>query len=239
MAITRAIGEHLRRLRRDLRALGGNELRLTRDVRLPAVRLGSDYGGWLVSEGYTKPSCLVFSVGVGTDISFDLAMIQRYGATVHAFDPTPKSVQWIERQQLPPQFVFHPVGLAHFDGEMVFRLARADHTSYSTELHISGHAVDEVRRPVKRLSTLAAQVGCQAIDILKLDIEGGEYQSIPDVLDSGVRVGQLLVELHYDATPAQLQRAGNLVKKVRAAGFRLFARSAVGRELSFIHESLL
>jgi len=35
-------------------------------------------------------TAVVYSLGIGEDISFDLALIEKYGARVHAFDPTPK-----------------------------------------------------------------------------------------------------------------------------------------------------
>ena len=237
MPLMQALREKARRLRRAVRTARGRDLKLRLDEKIPALRLGSDYGGWSVSAMHTPRGCTVVSIGVGTDISFDLAMIQHFAATVDAFDPTPKSIDWIARQHLPPQFRFHPLGLAHFDGEMTFRLARADHTSYSSEL-ASSTAADEARGPVRRLVTLAREAGLGAIDVLKIDIEGGEYTAIPDVLASGVGVGQLLLELHYDASSQQIGRAADLVQKVRDAGFRLFCRSAVGRELSFIHKSL-
>lgn len=239
MSIKHAIRERLRRARRELQSLRGRDLRLRTDVRLPTLHLGTDYGGWTVSLEHTRPRCTVVSVGVGTDISFDVAMVERFGATVHAFDPTPKSVNWMARQELPARLKFYPLGLAHFDGEQVFRLARADHTSYSSELEAGKQAVDEVRCSVRRLTTLAAEAGFGPIDILKIDIEGGEHSAVPDVLASGTSAGQLLLELHYDASAEQMKRALALVEQVRQAGYKLFARSAVGRELSFIHGSRL
>ncbi len=235
MSLKNAIRGRLRRLRRELRTLGGRDLRLRLDVRLPALHLGTEYGGWLISPRHTPRNCTVFSVGVGTDISFDLEMIRRYGATVHAFDPTPKAVAWVASQQVPAQFRFHAMGLAHFDGEQVFRLARDDYISYSTDMPAGVRSVDEVWCPVRRLSTLAADLNCPSIDILKMDIEGGEYTAIPDVLASGVPIRQLLLELHFDQTRTRLERAADLVEQARSAGFSLFARSAVGKELSFVY----
>jgi FkbM family methyltransferase len=235
MPTSDTLRERLRRIRRGLRTWRGRDLKLRLDANLPAVRLGSEYGGWWVLSS-TPRDCTVVSVGVGTDISFDLAMIERFAATVHAFDPTPKSVEWIASQTLPTRFHFRPLGLAHFDGEMTFRLARADHTSYSSELEATA-VVDEVRCPVRRLATLARDVGLGRIDVLKIDIEGGEYDAVPELLKSGPLPGQLLLELHYTDAGAQISRAAKLVDLVRDAGFKLFARSAVGRELSFVHGS--
>jgi len=54
------------------------------------------------------------------DITFDLALVERTGATVHAFDPTPRVVEWLATQKLPGQFVFHDVGLGIKDETLWF-----------------------------------------------------------------------------------------------------------------------
>jgi hypothetical protein len=39
---------------------------------------------------------VVFSFGVANDIRFDTGVIDHFGCTVHAFDPTPRWVEWIK-----------------------------------------------------------------------------------------------------------------------------------------------
>jgi hypothetical protein len=42
------------------------------------VRLGSKYGGWIVPATLVRPDSVCYCVGVGEDISFDLALIERW-----------------------------------------------------------------------------------------------------------------------------------------------------------------
>ncbi len=73
------------------------------------------------------------------------------------------------------------------------------------------------------------------VDLLKMDIEGGEYDVLTDMLKSSIRPKQLLVEYHYWENPRE--RVAQTIESVRALtseGYRLFARSPVGPELSFI-----
>jgi hypothetical protein len=43
----------------------------------------------------------IYSCGVGEDISFDMAVMNDYDCEIFAFDPTPKSMDWIKMQSIP------------------------------------------------------------------------------------------------------------------------------------------
>src|SRR5262245_61786638 len=89
-------------------------------VKAKHVFMGTAYGGWAVMPSLLNPSAVVYSFGVGYDISFDLALIGSVGCAVHAFDPTPVSMAWLEQQSLPPQFHFSPIGVAATNGKLPF-----------------------------------------------------------------------------------------------------------------------
>src|SRR5512140_3346052 len=110
----------LRSFKRRIQSLLGRDVYSTVQVKCPTLHLGTVYGGWTVCPDLLHRESIIYSFGVGEDISFDLGIIQRFGATVHAFDPTPRSIEWVKRQQLPPQFILHPYGIASYDGEATF-----------------------------------------------------------------------------------------------------------------------
>src|SRR5262249_20791052 len=83
---------------------------------------GARSGVWTFCPEGLGPDTVVYSFCVGTYLPGDLALIERFGVTVHAFDPTPASVDWVARQTLPPGLHFHPVGLAGHDGMLRFSL---------------------------------------------------------------------------------------------------------------------
>src|SRR5713101_7131829 len=60
--------------------------------------VGSAYGGYFLDSSLIEPDPIVYSLGVGEDISFDLALIQQFGVTIHAFDPTPRVREWLASQ---------------------------------------------------------------------------------------------------------------------------------------------
>lgn len=232
--------------RRVLHAIGPLHRALSRRrgslIHRPTYRprsvayLGSDYGGWTVIPGLIDGQSVVYSVGVGSDVTFDLALIERFGCTVHAFDPTPMAREWIARQQVPAEFVFHPIGLADKDEEVPFAMPLQEGWD-SFSLPPEGSSGQVVHCPVRRLETLAADLGHARIDVLKMDIEGFEYAVIDDVLAGPLRPAQWLIEFHHTMmhfVPEQTRRA---VSQLEEAGYRLFEVSNVGHEYSFVHRS--
>jgi hypothetical protein len=77
---------------------------------------GNEYGGFyicpdlLLSKDNRK--IIVYSCGIGEDISFDTAIMNNYNCEIFAFDPTPKSIEWIKKQNLPDNFIFSPYGVS-------------------------------------------------------------------------------------------------------------------------------
>ena len=96
---------------------------------------GSEYGGWPVTDRIFNSESVIYSFGIGNDISWDLAVIEHYGASVFAFDPTPVCEEWIKQQQLPSLFLYHKVGLSDHNGTEELSVPENDlHVSYSKVL---------------------------------------------------------------------------------------------------------
>jgi hypothetical protein len=103
------------RFARALDVKGGVEL----------VRLGSSYGGYVIPANIIGPDWICYSAGLGEDITFDMELATRYGSTVYAFDPTPKSAEHVKRAASKNgQFVFRSYGLWSSDTEMRFYAPR-------------------------------------------------------------------------------------------------------------------
>jgi hypothetical protein len=117
------------------------------------VRMGSSYGGYFLDPSVLPSNPVIYSLGIGKDISFDLSLIEQYGCTVQAFDPTPEVGRWLESQSLPSQFRFHAAGIADFDGEANFHLPpRPDFISHSM-LETKQFSAETIRVPVVTLSS--------------------------------------------------------------------------------------
>jgi FkbM family methyltransferase len=174
---------------------------------------------------------------VGYDISFDLALIEQYGVELHAFDPTPLSLNWIRRQTTPSRFNFHPYGIASYDGRAGFHLPTHHGVSFTTLPNIESKMSAE--GDVFRFKTILKLLGHDRVSIIKLDIEGAEYDVIPDLLQEfgdAHRPDQLLVEFHHRLLRSQdgLRQTRWALDLIKEAGFSLFYVSPRGLEYSFI-----
>jgi FkbM family methyltransferase len=167
------------------------------EVNRPLQKVGSDYGGYSLDPSWIGPGTIVYSLGVGEDIIWDLALIQRYGVAIHAFDPTPGVKEWLALQTLPEQFYFHEVGIADVDGEGTFYLPpQPDFISHSL-VRARQYSKESIPVPMIRLRTAMEQLGHNRIDILKMDIEGAEYAVLRDLVEQKIHVSQILVEFHH------------------------------------------
>lgn len=229
----------LTRLKHFLRRRRLASLGVRVEVECPCELHGRPFGGWVLNPRVLPRRPLVYSFGVGREISFDLAMIERHGAVVHAFDPTPVAIAWVRTQALPPGFVFHPVGLAAADGEQDFFAPRKGTSAHFSSAPRYLEEGRRVRAPVKRLRTLLRELGHERLDVLKMDIEGGEYDVIDDVVRDGLPAGQVLVEFHHNYATIPLQKTLDAIGKLRQAGFRIGHISDRTYEISLIHVSLL
>src|SRR5439155_6606303 len=156
-------------------------------------------GGWSLWPEHIRADSIVYSFGVGDNIGWDLEMIRRFGARVHAFDPTPASIAWVARQRLPRQFVFHDFGISDFDGVLDFYPPRRRGSTHYSQERRSGpfDRSQPVPGRVRRLATIMQKLGHRRIDVLKIDVEGAEFEAVPDWIASGIEFDQLLIEIHY------------------------------------------
>jgi FkbM family methyltransferase len=202
------------------------------ELERPVFAAGARSGVWVVDPGALAADSVVYSFGVGDNVAWDLAMIERFSCTVHAFDPTPRAIDWVRSQRLPASFWFHPVGLAAFDGTQRFLPpAATDDVNFRPTADPLAIAVPA---SVRRLSTIARELGHDCIDVLKLDIEGGEYDVLPDLLRHGPRPTQLLLEFHHGQHGVPFAATRAAIAQLRAERYRILHVSRRGLEFSFI-----
>jgi FkbM family methyltransferase len=229
----------LHRIRRDtsramgLDALTGQRIQSRHDL----VRLGSGYGGWVVPAAAVHSDSVCYCVGVGEDISFDLALMERFGCEVHAFDPTPRAIEYVRRHAADvPRFHFHPVGVWDRDEQLRFYApSNPDHVSHSVMNLQQTDAFFEA--PCRSLTSLMKQLGHARIDLLKLDVEGAEHRVIAAMLKHGVTVKALCVEFDeatMELTPESRQRIVATADALASDGYQLVAQE--GRSnYTFVH----
>lgn len=224
-----------RRIKRWLSQQRGESPIFKIDGQIKTEHHGADGADWTIEKDSLTPQSVVYSFGVGTDISFDLALLKKYGCPIYAFDPTPEVKDWLSKQSLPPQFQFSPMGLSHENAKVKFYLPEVEtHISHSAQTNKADARFVEL--PVKRLKTILEEKGHTAIDVLKMDIEGFEYSTLDDILSSKIPIRQLLVEFHHGMYGYKKQDSERAIEKLKVAGYKLFSVSDMGLEYSFIKQ---
>jgi FkbM family methyltransferase len=191
--------------------------------RYPLVQLGSRDCPWVLCPEGLGPESVIYSGGVGRDITFEHALVQNYGANIVLFDPTPTG---LKTMALPenniPQFKHHAVALAGQCGTLTF--ARPLDENEGSFFKASGGAAT-IEVPCVDLATLMRRNGHDHIDLLKIDIEGAEYEVIDDILKRRLPVKQVLVEFHNNLLPGipRKQTVRSILKMV-VAGYRLLKK---------------
>lgn len=220
-------------LKRAVHTLFGRDSWQGVQIACERISLGRDGARWCVCPDGLGPSSVVYSLGVGEEISFDLELIRRFGVCVYAFDPTPRSIEWLVKQSLPGNFLFHPYGVADFDGHAKFLPpVNPGHVSHTLiERHTPWPAIEV---PVRRLRSIMQNLGHDRIDLLKMDIEGAEYAVLKDLLASGIRVKQLLVEFHHRWPEIGVEKTKEAIRDLNSAGYLIFDVSSCGEEYGFL-----
>lgn len=196
---------------------------------------GNEYGGFYVNPTALTDRPIVYSFGIGQDISFDLAIIEKHNANVYGFDPTPKSIQWIAQQKLPDTFHFFPFGIGNKTEKTKFHLPiNQEHVSGSVFEHKLLSEDNYVEVPLKSFSDIITETGHRKIDVLKMDIEGSEYLVIDDILNAGIQINQLLLETHERFFVDGKQKGDAFFRKLFDYGYRIFGISDTYQEISLI-----
>ncbi|MCF8382078.1 MAG: FkbM family methyltransferase [Chlorobium sp.] len=221
-----------------IRQMIGQEPRNSVEVHCSKERIGN----WVICPIGISSSSRILSLGVGKDTGFDRELIEKYACKIHAFDPTPLTLDWIRTQEFPPEFKFHPFAIGNRDSVMMFyhRIIKGKRSETMMTMVNEGSGESTgIEVGVKRMTTILRELGFDGIDILKMDIEGAEYDVIQDILDSGITVYQLVVEFHHRFRTLSVDMTISILQKLHAAGFRIFHISEKCKEYSFIHESTL
>jgi FkbM family methyltransferase len=180
---------------------------------------------------------IVYSCGVGEDVSFDTEVMNDYDCIIFAFDPTPKSIEWVKEQNFPKNFVFTPCGIGGKTEDQHLYLSNTSlDISSSVYVHDYTSNNDYITVQMKSLEDIASEYHHTYIDILKMDIEGSEFDVIKN-LPRNVIFGQIVVEFHERFLKNGKRVLKESIKSLKKNGYYCFAVSEQGYEYSFINKN--
>ena len=207
----RRLRDALARARRRMR---GIEPRTRVEIRCDRTA----HGGWWICPQAMHEGDIVYSFGVGGDLVFERALVDRYGARVFAFDPDPATAERAYDEGFPPALRFSDIGIGGRDERR--------------DIPLPGGRVVEAR--VLRLPSHMRSLGHRRVDLIRLDVPGSEADVIRDLVRMDVDVHQLLLAFHEEESAAARDRIEAAVAALEGHGYRVFHISPDRREFSFI-----
>lgn len=188
------------------------------------IEMGSKYGRWGIDSSNLTPSTIVVTFGLGDDITFEQSLIDRFGCQVHGSDPTPNSVEFIHSQENDKRLRTHAYALMAYDGTVSFALPHGAENTKVSASAVAGYTENNAHAfavPCLTVESAKKAFGISKIDVLKMDIEGAEYQVIEQAVANGwlSEVSQLLVEFHHFLPNLTVQHTEKAVASLRSIGF--------------------
>jgi FkbM family methyltransferase len=164
------------------------------------TRLGTEEGGWVVPLDQLSEKSVCYCVGAGEDISFDSGLVDRLGCQVHVFDPTPRAIAHVHKRLQSSdaagwrdRLLFHAIGVYNENRDLRFYAPR-NPSDVSHSIENLQRTEDYFVAECRTLRTIMDELGHDAIDLLKLDIEGAEHRVLRQMVSDGIRPRLLCVE---------------------------------------------
>jgi len=185
------------------------------------IKLGTNYGGWFIpKEIDLNENSIVYSGGVGEDISFDLLLSDKYDSNIVLIDPTEraskhyeevkdyfKTKKWEFSGDIQKDYYVKVSGLnMNFDKisylnigiwnkKETLKFYKQNNPQYVSQSLIGnmfGNEYDKVE--VDSIKNIMKKQGHDKIDLLKLDIEGAEIKVLNNMLDDKIYPRYLCIE---------------------------------------------
>lgn len=219
------------------------------------IRCGNDYGGFSVDAGIldeisSQRKLIIYSFGIGQDLSFSEDIYKKWECDIYAFDPTPKAAAFVHNSDMiiKEGFHFYEWGLSNQDGIGKFHLPKEE--LYVPDYLVNGKRVEEVSGSLlyydgvktasvevelKTLKTIMNELGHNEIDLLKMDIEGMEFLVLEEIIDSKcLKFKELCLEVHNRFLDNGNILLKNLINQLNKEGYYIINVSQTLNEITLV-----
>lgn len=191
------------------------------------------YGGYCIPISMLSADSIVYAIGVGEDISFDLELIGRVGCTVHAMDPVPRAADYARSAaQDEPRFIFHQLAVWSRDEILTFHAPRRDGYISHSAVNLFGTEV-AFQAEARAVRSLMRSWDHDHIDLLKVSAEGAEFE----ILETLLRDGPVVPILCAEFSAPSLARARRMLDQLAAADYKLVSARVTpsGSTFTWLH----
>ena len=204
-------------------------------VKIKKKWFGNSYGGFYLNTKDLNSKSIVYSIGIGTDASFDLELINTFNCQIYGFDPTPKSIRWVKENIDSRKFKMSEFGISSFSGKKrILPSKNQNHVSGSLISIKTVDKKDSIFLEFKTLDEAMKSNNHKYLDLLKMDIEGAEYDVIENILNKSIKINQIVVEFHPHLIKNGRKKTQDIILKLNQKGFKCFGISDTFLEYSFL-----
>lgn len=231
--------------------------------RITSLRhLGTNYGGWFIPSKFLNSESVCYCVGAGEDISFDVSLAKNYGSKVFIFDPTPRAIEHFDElkkltekgEKMPinnsnkefyhldssdlTKIKFFEFGI--WDKEEIIRFYAPQnpaHVSYSILNLQKTNKFFEAK--VKPISSIMQSLNHKKISLLKLNVEGAEYNIINSIVNENIDIDIFCIvfdELNQVLKKSIVSRIKGSLEQLKKSNF--IAIKKIGPAYTFINRKL-
>ena len=198
------------------------------------VWIGNSYGGFFVDPNMLNSSSVVLSFGIGEDMSFDMELYSLGVRKIHLFDPTPKSIAFVKDSNIPEDIKFFNYGILSDDQYQKFYLPKNDNFVSASVIQHPNLKDNFVNVEFKKLATIMKELNIRDIDLLKMDIEGSEFDVLENILHSEIYPTQICVEYHPRFFDNGRKLLKDSIENLLGNGYTIGGISRSGDEYLFI-----
>jgi FkbM family methyltransferase len=155
--------------------------------------LGTTYGGWTIDLDSVNNGDTIIDGGLGEDLSFDIELCKLKDIRIIGVDPTLKSHQYVEKMNLENFFLIKKAIWS--ENNEVVKIHKNTNSDWVSESIHSEH-INVSEQDFYEVETISLEYLIKTYNpcLIKLDIEGSEY----DVIKQALGIKQICVEFHHN-----------------------------------------
>lgn len=175
------------------------------------------------------PESIVIDGGCGYEADFSQHLIKAFGLRSIGIDPTRKHFPLLKKVEevTSGRFRHHQLVISAQDGWLTFYESgqRESGSLLSTHSNMQRDDVTSYLVESITLSSLIKRIGVDHIDLIKLDLEGAEYDLLRSVkAEDLIPYDQIFIEFHHHAVPQySMVDTKEAVETLAGFGFKVFS----------------
>lgn len=134
---------------------------------------------------------IVYSLGILTDISFDLHVSEQYSCKVFMYDPTPTCIEFMKAHSSNSLLKFFPLGVWTESTQLKFFKPKHGGSASAMDQHEND---DYFLADCRTMQDIMITNNHSTIDVFKADIEGAALPILEQMIKQGIFPNQIIVE---------------------------------------------